>query len=257
MSSFPGSLDSYTTKTDNVDYVLAAHVNSLQSAIVAIETELGTDPAGTVTDVKTRLSKAISGAGMLQFASATTLTIATGAVTVTQNYHRIDTEGASSSDDLDTITAMSEAHLLILRTVSGARNVVIKHGTGNIRCAGGADILLDNPWDMVLMIYDATLSYWIASGGHATGMTTSTKTADYSASITDDLIVCNGSGIITITLPGATGSGKAITIKNIGGARAVIDGNSTDTVDGDLTQTLYRWESVTVTDYTTGAWAVI
>lgn len=54
-SSFPSSLDSYTANTDGVDDVIAADVNELQEAIVAIETELGTDPAGTETDVSDRL----------------------------------------------------------------------------------------------------------------------------------------------------------------------------------------------------------
>lgn len=40
-SVYPGSLDSFTAKTDGVDYNLAAHINDLQDAVVAIETELG------------------------------------------------------------------------------------------------------------------------------------------------------------------------------------------------------------------------
>lgn len=54
-SVYPGSLDSFTAKTDGVDYNLAAHINDLQDAVVAIETELGLDPAGSEADVKTRL----------------------------------------------------------------------------------------------------------------------------------------------------------------------------------------------------------
>jgi len=52
-TSYPAALDSYTTKADGVDTVQAAHVNNLQDAIVAIETELGVDPIqiGTWTPV--------------------------------------------------------------------------------------------------------------------------------------------------------------------------------------------------------------
>ena len=39
-TNFPSSLDSYTTKVDGVDTVLAAHINNVQDAIVAIETLL-------------------------------------------------------------------------------------------------------------------------------------------------------------------------------------------------------------------------
>ena len=40
-SVYPTSLDSYTTKTDGVDDVMAVDVNELQSAIAAIEAKLG------------------------------------------------------------------------------------------------------------------------------------------------------------------------------------------------------------------------
>lgn len=39
-SSFPGAIDSFTTKVDGVDDVMAAHVNDLQDSVVAIETML-------------------------------------------------------------------------------------------------------------------------------------------------------------------------------------------------------------------------
>ena len=40
-ASFPGSVKSFTTKADNVDDVVAAHVNDLQLEVSAIETALG------------------------------------------------------------------------------------------------------------------------------------------------------------------------------------------------------------------------
>lgn len=48
-ASFPTSLKSFTTKTDDVDDVLASHVNDMQDEIVAIETALG---AGLSTSVR-------------------------------------------------------------------------------------------------------------------------------------------------------------------------------------------------------------
>ena len=42
--SFPSTIDSFTTKVDGVDYYLAAHMNAVQTAIVAIETALGINP---------------------------------------------------------------------------------------------------------------------------------------------------------------------------------------------------------------------
>lgn len=41
-TNYPASLDTFTNKTDGVDDVLAADINKLQDAIVAIQTKLGT-----------------------------------------------------------------------------------------------------------------------------------------------------------------------------------------------------------------------
>jgi hypothetical protein len=49
-STYPTTLDSYSTKTDGVDDVMAEDVNNLQDAVVAIETELGTNPVTDWTD---------------------------------------------------------------------------------------------------------------------------------------------------------------------------------------------------------------
>ena len=44
-ASYPTTVKSFTTKVDFTDTVLAAHVNSLQEEVVALQTELGTDVA--------------------------------------------------------------------------------------------------------------------------------------------------------------------------------------------------------------------
>lgn len=54
-SSYPGAVDSFTTKVDDVDDVMAADVNELQDGLEAVQAELGTDPAGTYATVKARL----------------------------------------------------------------------------------------------------------------------------------------------------------------------------------------------------------
>lgn len=102
--------------------------------------------------------------GYLRLTASTEVTIASGAVTVTANFYRVDTEGDASSDDLDTITAgagVADGHLLILRAENDARTVVIKHNTGNILLAGSADVLLDDAHDTVFLIYDGNKTKWI------------------------------------------------------------------------------------------------
>jgi len=47
MTAYPSTIADFTTKVDNTDYVLAAHVNDLQSEVRAIQTALGTYPDTT------------------------------------------------------------------------------------------------------------------------------------------------------------------------------------------------------------------
>ncbi len=50
-TNYPGSLDTWTDKVDGVDDVDAAHVNNLQDAVEAVQTELGTNPSGSSATV--------------------------------------------------------------------------------------------------------------------------------------------------------------------------------------------------------------
>lgn len=158
--AYPASLDSFTAKTDDVDDVMAADINELQVAIVATETELGVNPAGSCTDVTTRLAHSINDAGMLEFDAATELTISSNAITVAQNFHKIDTEGDAASDDLDTISGGTAGLWVVFRLMNAARAVVFKHGVDNIYCAGGVDITLSVANQFAFGIYDAALSFW-------------------------------------------------------------------------------------------------
>lgn len=167
--SYPASLDSFTPKTDNVDNVVANDVNELQTAIVNIETELGTDPAGSAADLKTRLKRALSDAGLLNFEAATELTINAGAITITQNYHRVDTEDDDATDDLDTINGGAAGMMLILRQENSARDVTLRHGIGNIRTSTGANLTLGTANSIAILIYDGALSAWVAHTGGGSG----------------------------------------------------------------------------------------
>lgn len=100
----------------------------------------------------------------LNFDDSTELTIASGAVTATQTWHRIDTQSDASSDDLDTINGLSDGRILIFRAENTARTVVVKHGTGNIQTFTGSDITLDETYKVVIAVGDGTLSKWLAFG---------------------------------------------------------------------------------------------
>jgi hypothetical protein len=86
--------------------------------------------------------------------AATELTIATGAVTKTAMVHTIDGEG-DADDDLATINGGTAGDFLLIYPANAARNITIKHGTGNIVTGDGADYLIPDD-GMVWMHYDGS-----------------------------------------------------------------------------------------------------
>jgi hypothetical protein len=93
-----------------------------------------------------------------------------------------------------------------------------------------------------LLIYNTDFERveWYDGAGWTSGKKSATKTADYTALVTDSLIVCDTtSGSITITLPAVSnGTEVELTIKRSGGNSVTVDGNSTEKIDGATTQTL-------------------
>jgi len=84
-----------------------------------------------------------------------------------------------------------------------------------------------------------------------------TKTADYTATVNDEVIVCDKATAMTIILPVASGSGQVFTIKNINTGTVTIDGNGSETIDSLTTKDISQWQSVSVTDYGSGVWVII
>jgi hypothetical protein len=62
-SDYPGALDNWVTLTNKEDLAEQSDINKMKAAIEAVQTELGTDPAGTATDVTSRLSRMMNGSG--------------------------------------------------------------------------------------------------------------------------------------------------------------------------------------------------
>jgi hypothetical protein len=89
--------------------------------------------------------------------SPTELTIATGAITVTQSFHTVDTESDDASDDLVTINGGTVGMVVVLIAAHTDRSVVVKDGTGNIQTAG--DMTLNNTQDTITLIYNG--SAWL------------------------------------------------------------------------------------------------
>jgi hypothetical protein len=96
--------------------------------------------------------------GILNLNAATELTISSGAITITQSSHKVDTESDDATDDLDTINGGTAGDILLLRAEDGSRDIVIKNSTGNIIC--GADFTMDSTSDMALLYFNGT--HWLA-----------------------------------------------------------------------------------------------
>ena len=82
--SYPSTVDTFTPIVDDPggDEAVADQVNVIYTAVTAIETELGTDPAGSATDVKSRLIRSMDVNGNIAFAAQTALTVQASALTV-------------------------------------------------------------------------------------------------------------------------------------------------------------------------------
>ena len=163
----------------------ADNVDNLTAHLYGIDQELGQKLENIVEDTSPQLGGDLDCqnnkfTNMLGFLmkSSTELTISSGAVTVTQMFHTIDTEGGAATDDLDTINGGTTINMIVIRAEDDARTVVVKHNTGNIWLQGKADINLDDLEDGLLLVYDGTKWFDIAAGGGGGGGGAGTKIED-------------------------------------------------------------------------------
>jgi hypothetical protein len=127
--------------------------------------------------------------GILSFSNASELTIATGVITATQTYHKVDTEADGASDDLDTINGGAEGDILILRAEHTDRTVTVKDGTGNIQTAG--DMALDNTQDTIALVFDGTNWLELARSNSGADIAESYYTDDLSVEAGDLVKIAN------------------------------------------------------------------
>ena len=107
-----------------------------------------------------------------------TVNIVAGVADITNQYIgllgtwlKLDTEGLAATDDLDSIVGGVDGAVITLSTTSTARDVVIKHGTGNIRLAGGADRTLSTVRDKIVLVYETnTVNVWQEISYSANGL---------------------------------------------------------------------------------------
>jgi len=142
------------------------HVHSASANIRILDCDLdgnntqGLRISGTVTGLLARgnegtVSDVSSGTNVILYddANGGELTIATGAITVTHEYHPVDTEADAATDDLATINgAKYIGQRVTLVAIDGTRTVVCKDGTGNLQLNG--DFSLDNSQDTITLVWN-------------------------------------------------------------------------------------------------------
>lgn len=131
--------------------------------------------------------------------SSTALTIASGIVTLINNSssYVLDTEGAAATDDLDTISGGQDGQIIILNSANAARNVVVKHNTGNIYNPNGFDITLDLTTDFVVLRYNATSTDWVVVSVSAFGSSPSVLILSQTASNASSISFTNLSSVFS------------------------------------------------------------
>lgn len=132
--------------------------------------DASTDRVGIGTNAPAQLLD-VDGAAIIQTLmtdGSTELTIAAGVITVTQTFHRIDTEADASSDNLDTINGGTDGQFLVIRAENGGREVVVTTA-GNITTSDGNNVSLDEVYKFLLLVYDGNRSKWNVVGGGGGG----------------------------------------------------------------------------------------
>jgi hypothetical protein len=140
-----------TLDTDRVPYATGS--NDLNS-----NANLKFDPDGTA-DGRFILD------AMLNLGTPSELTIASGAVTITQTRHNIDTESDAATDNLDTINGGVDGDILILQSANAARDTTIRDngvGGGNIELnLSGGSFTLTGRRDVICLMYDNNNAKWL------------------------------------------------------------------------------------------------
>ncbi len=183
-----------------------------------------------------------------------TVTIASGAITVTTDEARVDTEGAAATDDLDTVTGVPGGKTLILRPADNARTVVLKDGSGNLNIKG--DFALDHTEDKVSLRSSsngATLTELSRSDNNTTvetltiasGVATAVGTGPGSvelylidteaAAASDDLDTLDGIPARTIVVLRAANSSRTVVVKDGTGNLKLSADFSLDNVEDTIT----------------------
>lgn len=152
------------------------------------------------------------------------VTIAAGAVAV-GSYDgpvQVDTEGAASADDLETITGGRIGQVLVLRNTSSARAVTVKSNTASIRLY--SDCLLDSVTKTLSVMW--TGSVWAEVGRSHPAPQVRSVAGNTNVNGNDAIVISSGSGA-TISLPASVAVGTIVTIVALAACTVAASGGAT------------------------------
>lgn len=247
------------------------------SAIVDTQTADASDVTTPFADVETHLENILNGVqqfDQLRLNTVSEVTIATGAITISQSYHTVDTEADAATDDLDTISGGSAGDILYITTVNDARDVTLRHAVGNILTWDGSNLALDNTRKCAELIYDGT-NWRVVSviGGSSGADTTLSNLAAVAintslisdADSTDDLgststywrnLYADTAYLTEQSAPATPATGKAVLYPKTDGKIYFKNDGGTEydlTAGGSVTITQDNYTANEGTDYTTSS----
>lgn len=129
----------------------------------------------TITATTNLVGNSSDSTNVFEYRSAPTVqaaTIAGDAITLRHGkiaLVQVDTEASAPTDLLATINGAIDRQVITVNQAANARDVTIKHGTGNIRLNGAVDFAFTTVQQNVTLMYLAAVSQWVeVSRGTAT-----------------------------------------------------------------------------------------
>ena len=92
---------------------------------------------------------------------------------------------------------------------------------------------------------------------NGTKLNVRTVTDSTTIATTDDVLVCNKTTAMTVTLIAATGTEQRFFIKNIGAGDVTVSRAGSDLIDGETSQILATYDSLEIIDSASAVWSII
>lgn len=139
---------------------------------------------------------------------ATLLTIASGAVSVTQTYHLLRNAGGGSTGTLNNINAAADIDLVIFHLNGAGQTTTFAHNAGNLRFEDGRDYVMNDQNRVAIFYRNVFTDKWSALNRN-TGSLWLTDSAD--ATLSNDTLVATQSKLRLLPESGTADELRSIT----------------------------------------------